>query len=246
MTGAIPVGIVRDAAARLAPPASEVIRADDKLVVLSEDHGSAKVAEPASVDAGRIRTAEVCEVLPERILILGWNRRAPAIIRELDRYVAPGSEVLAVSPLEKVEAAGRIDGLPTSPATGRIDNTTQRPALDALDVPSYPHVIVLCESDDRDPDMADARTLVTLLHLRDIEAKPAASSRSCRDARRGRPRARRGHPGRRLHRQLQAPVACSSRRSRRTPTSPTSSATCSTPTGPRSTCATPPTTSSRA
>ena len=171
MTGAIPVGIVRDAAARLAPPASEVIRADDKLVVLSEDHGSAKVAEPATVDAERIRIAEVCEVLPERILILGWNRRAPAIIRELDRYVAPGSEVLAVSPLEKVEAAGSIDGLRNLTATGRIDNTTQRPALDALDVPSFPHVIVLCESDDRDPDMADARTLLTLLHLRDIETK---------------------------------------------------------------------------
>ena len=30
-------------------------------------------------------------------------------------------------------------------------------------------MIVLCESDDREPDMADARTLLTLLHLRDIE-----------------------------------------------------------------------------
>jgi voltage-gated potassium channel Kch len=169
MTGAIPVGIVREDAARLAPPPGELIRADDKLVVLSEDHGSAKLGEAAAIEPERIRSAEFCEPTPERILILGWNRRAPAIIRELDNYVAPGSEVLAVSPLEKVEAVGSIEGLKNLTATGRIESTTQRPALDALDVPSFPHVIVLCESDDRDPDMADARTLLTLLHLRDIE-----------------------------------------------------------------------------
>jgi len=137
--------------------------------VLSEDHGSAKLGEVAPVEAERIRAAEVCEAAPERILILGWNRRAPAIIRELDNYVAPGSEVLAVSPFEKVEAVGSIEGLRNLTATGRIESTTQRAALDALDVPSFPHVIVLCESDDREPDMADARTLLTLLHLRDIE-----------------------------------------------------------------------------
>jgi ion channel POLLUX/CASTOR len=169
MTGAIPVGIVRDDAARLAPPPAEVIRAEDRLVVLSEDHGSARVGEAAPVEVERIRHAEDCETFPERILILGWNRRAPQIIRELDNYVAPGSEVVAVSPLEKVEAVGSIEGLVNLTATARIESTTSRVTLDALDVPSFPHVIVLCESDDREPDMADARTLLTLLHLRDIE-----------------------------------------------------------------------------
>ena len=64
MTGAIPVGIVRDDAARLAPPAGEVIRADDKLVVLSEDHGSAKVARAGDGRRGgasaRRRSARRC------------------------------------------------------------------------------------------------------------------------------------------------------------------------------------------
>jgi K+/H+ antiporter YhaU regulatory subunit KhtT len=169
MTGAIPVGIVRDGAARLAPRAAELIRADDRLVVLSEDHGSARVTEPATVDRSRVRVPEDCPQEPERILILGWNHLAPAIIRELDHYVAPGSEVVAVSPLEKVEAVGSLEGLRNLSASARIESTTRRPALDALDVPSFPHVIVLCESDDREPDMADARTLLTLLHLRDIE-----------------------------------------------------------------------------
>jgi voltage-gated potassium channel Kch len=171
VAGAIPVGIVRERVARLAPPAGEGIRSGDRLVVLAEDRGSARVAGPAAVDALAIRPPEDCAVEPERILILGWNRRAPAIIRELDQYVAPGSEVLAVSPLDRVLGAGSIEDLRNLAAIGRVDSTTNRAALDALDVASYPHVIVLCESDDRDPDMADARTLLTLLHLRDIETR---------------------------------------------------------------------------
>ena len=107
----------------------------------------------------------------ERTLILGWNRRGPAIVGQLDEYVAPGSEVVAVSPLARVVAeAGEIGGLRNLRAEGRVGNTTNRPVLDDLDVATYDHVIVLCESDDREPEMADARTLLTLLHLRDIGA----------------------------------------------------------------------------
>ena len=172
VAGAIPVGIVRDRAARLAPPAGEVLRAGDALVLLAEDHGSQRAeAEPAPVDRDAIRPDVPCEQAPERILILGWNRRGATIIRELDQYVAPGSEVLAVSPLERVLEAGQVLGLASITATARMDSVTNRDALDTLDVPSFPHVIVLCESDDREPDMADARALLTLLHLRDIETR---------------------------------------------------------------------------
>jgi antitoxin (DNA-binding transcriptional repressor) of toxin-antitoxin stability system len=171
VTGGIAAGIVRAGRARMAPPPGEVIGDGDRLVVLAEDHDSAAVGAPAEVDAGAIRTAEVCAPEPERILILGWNGRGPAIIRELDGYVAPGSEVVAVSPLERVLEVNQLTDLRNLRAAGRMESTTQRPSLDALDIPSFPHVIVLCESDDREPDMADARTLLTLLHLRDIEAR---------------------------------------------------------------------------
>jgi ion channel POLLUX/CASTOR len=45
---------------------------------------------------------------------------------------------------------------------------TNRRSLESLDLAGYQHLVVL--ADDRlDPDQADDRTLVTLLHLRDIE-----------------------------------------------------------------------------
>ena len=171
VTGAIPVGLVRDGETRLAPPRAEVLREGDRLVLLAEDRDSARVSgEPAPVEVSAMRAPVARAAAPERLLILGWNRHGAAVVRELDPYVAPGSELLAVSSLDRVTEANRLVGLTNLRASGRMEMTTNRPALDALDVPSFDHVIVLCESDDRDWEMADARTLLTLLHLRDIQA----------------------------------------------------------------------------
>ena len=47
-------------------------------------------------------------------------------------------------------------------------DVTNRRILDGLEIPSYQHVILLSDIGHHDPQQADARTLVTLLHLRDI------------------------------------------------------------------------------
>jgi voltage-gated potassium channel Kch len=170
ITGAIPAGIVRSGIAELCPPPDRVIGPDDRLVLLAEDHGSEQVADaPAPVDSDAIVPPSGLAAAPERTLVLGWNRRAAGVVRELDAYAAPGSEVVAVSGLDRVlPESGEITGLVNLTLTARLANTTSRPVLYGLDIPSFDHVIVLCEADDRDPDIADARILLTLLHLRDI------------------------------------------------------------------------------
>jgi hypothetical protein len=50
----------------------------------------------------------------------------------------------------------------------RVTDTSNRAALDALDIPAYDHVLVLGYSDHMAPQPADTRTLVTLLQLRKI------------------------------------------------------------------------------
>ena len=103
---------------------------------------------------------------------------------------------------------------PTSAASSRA-STAQRITLpgrrfhrpgDArrLGVETFDHIIVLCY-DTLDPSRADARTLITLLHLRDIAARldQRLLDRQ-RDAGPARPRARGGGPRRRLHRQRPA------------------------------------------
>ena len=43
--------------------------------------------------------------------------------------------------------------------------------LDRLDLTSFEHIILLCYSEELDAQAADAKTMMTLLHLRDIEQK---------------------------------------------------------------------------
>ncbi len=50
-------------------------------------------------------------------------------------------------------------------------DTTDRRLLDTLQIASYHHVILLCYSEDLPLQQADARTLMTLLHLRDMAEK---------------------------------------------------------------------------
>ena len=47
-------------------------------------------------------------------------------------------------------------------------DTTNRKVLEGLDLAAYRHIIVMSYSDVLETQLADARTLVTLLHLRDI------------------------------------------------------------------------------
>jgi hypothetical protein len=50
-------------------------------------------------------------------------------------------------------------------------DTTDRRVLDGLGLQTYHQVIILCYSDALGQQEADARTLITLLHLRDIKEK---------------------------------------------------------------------------
>ena len=199
----------RDAAPQPAAP-DTVIGAGDRLIVIAADDDRIHLGG----DVRRRSTRPGCArppartPAPERTLVLGWNHRASSIIRELDAYVAPGSETLVV-------ALGRRRGRRTSP---RLDARLQRPAdhrsgagdstdratLDELGVETFDHIIVLCY-DTLDPSRADARTLdhAAAPARHRGPARPRLLDRQ-RDARPARSRAGRGGPGRRLHRQRPA------------------------------------------
>ena len=161
----------------LNPPMDTVIAADDQIVAISEDDDTVVPATaPPVIDPTAIVTAPATPNAPERTLLLGWNRRASAIIRELDNYVLPGSELVAVA--DWADAAGEAEaaGAACRNMTVRFQaaDTSDRRTLEGLDPGRYNHVVVLCYAELLDMQRADARTLVTLLHLRDIEARTSA------------------------------------------------------------------------
>jgi len=158
----------RDGKIRLNPPMDTRIEAGDRVIAISEDDDTVKVSDgPGAIDERAIHGASPRAPRPERTLILGWNERGPAIVRELDRYVAAGSELTLVAP----GVASERLSLANQKGTLLSADTTDREVLDGLKVETYDQVILLCYSDSLDVQEADARTLITLLHLRDMAEK---------------------------------------------------------------------------
>jgi len=162
-----------DGAPVVNPPMDTPIRAGDKLIFVAEDDAAIQVKPPQPADTALIALVEAQAYPPERCLILGWNWRAPAVINELDAYVTAGSSVLVVADHPEAEALLKADCAELKHQTLRFQtgDTTDRRTLNALDVASFDHIIVLCYADTLDTQKADAITLITLLHLRDIADK---------------------------------------------------------------------------
>ncbi len=171
----------QDGRVQLNPPMDTRIGPGDQVIAISEDDDTVRLSGLTDygieADAIRAPEAQAQGPGPERTLILGWNRRAPLLLRELDSYVAPGSEVTVVAGDGRGKGIElpEIGGLKNLTVTFRAGDTTNRRVLDGLDIPTYHHVLVLSYADQLDTQQADARTLVTLLHLRDIAEKKGHS-----------------------------------------------------------------------
>jgi voltage-gated potassium channel Kch len=169
----------KDGRIALNPPMDTVLQAGDKIIAIAEDDDTIELSglkehgiEPTAILAGRDG-----QPAPERTLILGWNQRAPVIINELDNYVAPGSSVMVVASEADADDVIRreCDRLKNETVSFREGDVTQRRVLNDLDFAAYDHVIVLSDASALDPQDADARTLVTLLHLRDMADREGRS-----------------------------------------------------------------------
>ncbi len=169
------MGLFKKGAAMVNPPMDTKIEAGDKLIVISEDDDTIVLSSGPNggVNASQMTQKKSLPPAAEKTLILGWNWRVCSIIRELDAYAAPGSQVKVVADFGggdaviKKECAGLVKNQAVRYAS---EDTTDRRVLDRLVEEGFNHVIVVCY-DTLDQQQADARTLITLLHLRDISQK---------------------------------------------------------------------------
>ncbi|HQF63668.1 MAG TPA: NAD-binding protein [Anaerolineaceae bacterium] len=153
-------------------PMDQVIEAGDELIVIAEDDDKIFLTldQPVQIQEAQIVSGHIAPKQSEATLLLGWNRRGATIIRELDNYVAPGSEVTIVADVDTVGTDLEIccSELTNQKITFQQADTTNRRVLEGLNLRRFNHIILLCYSDTMDVQRADAHTLVTLLHLRDI------------------------------------------------------------------------------
>ncbi|MGD8166802.1 CASTOR/POLLUX-related putative ion channel [Herbiconiux sp. P16] len=146
------------------PPGDTVLGPGDQLIVIAEDDSTIALATPGVPELSAIVAPTDPDARPEHTLVLGCNAGLATMLRELHDYVTPGSTVRVVA-TGRPPALPDLDGLEV---TVQQADTTSRGVLDDLEVYRYDHIIVLAEKDALPAQRADARTLITLLHLRDI------------------------------------------------------------------------------
>jgi voltage-gated potassium channel Kch len=159
----------------LSPPMDTRIESGDQIFALSADDDTVRISSQSllPINESVIRSnRSALEPQPEKCLILGWNRSGTTIVHELDNYVAKGSQVTVVADIYNIEKQITAQGGTLKNQTLVVEEgeTTDRDLLNRLGVQDYDHVIVLAYS-TVEPQEADAKTLVTLLHLRDMAQK---------------------------------------------------------------------------
>src|SRR5690349_18344666 len=159
----------------LNPPMDSRIETDDQIFALSADDDTIRLSDlslPPINEAAIHSNGSASYPQLEKCLLLGWNRSGTTIVHELDNYVAKGSQITVVADIYNIEKQIRAQGgrLRNQSLTVREGETTDRDLLNELGVADYDHVIVLAYS-TLEAQEADAKTLVTLLHLRDMAEK---------------------------------------------------------------------------
>jgi hypothetical protein len=167
------IGVETAAREILLPPALDRrFEPGDRVIAISEADDTLVLdgKKPAIEDDLIHATAPDHAHPSERLLVLGTSARLPLVLAELDAYVTAGSEVVIVGEDDPAAVVAPIrERLQRIRVSARPGDLTERGLLESLDVTSFDHVIVLSEIRDRTQEMADARTTVTLLHLRDLE-----------------------------------------------------------------------------
>ncbi|CAN5898861.1 lipoprotein [soil metagenome] len=153
----------------LNPAMDHVFAKGDQVIAISEDDTTLMLAKqnPPAPDTSLISIGERTTGGKERTLILGWNEKGASIITELDKYVAPGSDILVVAEDDNSEEEIKSLNLSRQKVEHRKANITASATIKSLNVPDFDHIILLCYG-HLDVQEADAQVLISLLHLRNL------------------------------------------------------------------------------
>jgi voltage-gated potassium channel Kch len=157
------------------PPMDTIIQQGDQLIALSEDDDTIVLSNKTNhqIQEEHIQHLDSDEVKKEKTLVLGWNSRGNRILEELDHYVQAGSEVMILAEGDEIEEA--FEPLSTTLKNNTLKwekgSVIDRSLLDAIQPEKYDYIIVLSYTHDENIQESDARTLICLLHLRNISEK---------------------------------------------------------------------------
>jgi Trk K+ transport system NAD-binding subunit len=162
----------------LNPDPERRLEPGERLIAIAADDAHLAAAAPRRGEVDEAAIAPVTETrrTPTSILVLGWNQGAAAVIAEFDEFLLAGSSLLLVA--EEEEAGPDLERQRERVANTELEfrpgSPTDRETLETIELERFDHVIVLADH-GLDAQRADARTLVTLLHLRDLADRRGAT-----------------------------------------------------------------------
>jgi ion channel POLLUX/CASTOR len=161
------MGFSRQGAIHLNPPPETKLEATDELILIAEDDSLiTRSSAPSQINQAAISNLTQAPAQPEKTLILGMNSSLETIIAELDQYVAPNSQTLIIADVP----TPTLHNPKNQNLLFKRGDPANRAVLEGLQPYDYDHIISL--ANDTIPIQAsDAKTLITLLHLRDIAEK---------------------------------------------------------------------------
>jgi voltage-gated potassium channel Kch len=158
-----------DGVVDLNPPDDHLVAPEDTLVLVTDNLDDIDLrAEPERPTLPPPPSASKSAAMKSHILLVGWNQQAPRILNELDKWVEPGSTVrvlvdTSLVTAEEVTVPGlkRLEVLVTETFA-----SAPRKVAELCLAEQYERVVVLCYRSGLSAEEADARSLMTLLQLR--------------------------------------------------------------------------------
>ena len=157
------------------PKDDYVIKENENIILIAEDD---TIPFDDSIKVHKSTIEEVEKFEPkglEKILILGWNKNIYDILKEFDEYVRPNTELNVIASYTKEEASELIkENIQNKFEKINFIYTqgdyVKREVLDRLPISELDCVVILADesSEEEDPD---ARTIMSLILLRDIQKK---------------------------------------------------------------------------
>ncbi len=162
----------RDGTSRLNPPADTIIQPGDQVIAIAGDDDAIQISRTTIPDSNSqvFHDALPASVPFDHLLIVGWNRRAPIILEQLSHYAPAGSQIRVFASYSIEQMQSDCGGASYAPiqVTFEQGNPVDRPSLERLMESRYPYVLILSPTDAPDIQMADAFTMVSLMHIRHI------------------------------------------------------------------------------
>lgn len=169
------IGLQHNGKTMLNPPMDTICQQGDALILIAaDDHASLPMNQPAAIETHLLRPepANASAPLEDDLLVLGYNDLLPEMLKELDHYIRQGTMVkIALTTAEDEESLAALgQTLQNAKLTVCLCDIFDRNLLKSFVDEGFEHIVLLSDL-TCDSETADSKTLMLLLHLRDIAQK---------------------------------------------------------------------------